>query len=329
MSQAGRVQLFIPKVLILFACISTYCAEQSQAQDQTQINGLAYLDYYYTFAAVQDSLEGQNGFQYRRLYLSARHTFSEKITAFARLEATETSIQPFVKDLYLQWAWHPSHNLRFGVVPPPAFQATEEVWDYRSLEKTILDLFGVVSSRDMGIRADGALLGEDRLNYALMFANNNSVRPETYRGKRLYGQLEAHPSERIVLTLGGDYGELPDPETEMYRVSALVGYVSTTLRAGIETFWHRSGTQTSEGAERVVGASVFASGWFTPRWGIVGRIDRVLWEHSDVDGEIYAIAGVAYRPHPSVRFIPNAYLSKQDNLDALDLTGRFTVEFEF
>lgn len=329
MYQARRTPLFILRALVLFACISIISHEQSRAQGRTEITGQAFLDYYYDFAAVQDSLEGQNGFTYRRLYLGARHTFSEEIFAFARLEANDSDIHTFVKDLYLDWAWNPNHSLRFGITSPPVFQVSEDVWNYRSLEKTVLDLFGFVSSRDMGIRADGAILGEDRLNYAVMFANNNSVRPETYRGKRVYGQLVSWPGERIVLTLGGDYGKLQEPDPDMYGVSAFAGYVTAKVRAGVETFIRQTGVRTSEGAEQAAGISTFASGWFTPRWGVVGRFDRVLWRDSDRDGEIFAIAGVAYRPHPAVRFIPNAFLTKRDDLDEVDLTGRFTLEFEF
>ncbi len=319
----------ISRVLILLACISLLCDEPSQAQSRTDIGGQAFLDYYYNFAAVQDNLEGQNGFTYRRLNLSARHTFSEDIFAFARLEANDSDIHTFVKDLYLYWAWNPSHSLRFGITSPPVFGVTENVWDYRSLEKTVLDLFGFVSSRDMGIRADGVILGEDRLSYAVMFANNNSFRPETYRGKRVYGQLVARPGERFVLTLGGDYGKLQEPDPDMYGASAFAGYVTAKVRAGVETFIRQTGVRTSEGSEQAAGISTFASGWFSPQWGIVGRVDRVVWRDSDRDGEIYAIAGLAFRPHPLVRFIPNAFLRKQDDLDEVDLTGRFTLEFEF
>lgn len=329
MIHVRRVRRYSLRILLALTCLSALQLKQGLAQDRTRVNGLSYLDYYYNFLALDDSLEGQNGFTYRRLYLSASHTFSDEFSAFARLEATESSIQPFVKDLYLRWNWNPVHTLRFGIVPPPVFDVTEDVWDYRSLEKTVLDLFDIVSSRDMGIRADGALLGDDKLSYAVMVANNNSVNPEEYRGKRVYGQLVARPLQQLVLTASADYAELAESAGDAYRISGLVGYVSSAFRAGLEPFWHQTGFETTEGMEQIAGVSAFASGWFSERWGIVGRFDRVVWTNSEAEGAIYAIGGIAFRPHSSVRFIPNAYLTKSDEVDDVNLTGRMTLEFEF
>ncbi|HET6569123.1 MAG TPA: hypothetical protein VFG50_14245, partial [Rhodothermales bacterium] len=182
-SRLTRTVVLLLAFIWICHAAATEC--RAQAENPLHISGLAFLDYYYTIAAPDGSeLEGQNGFTYRRLYLTADYKISEAFSGRARLEANDGSIQPFVKDLYLRWTLPSHHTLRFGIIPTPAVELSESVWGFRSLEKTPLDLFGFVSSRDMGVRLDGTAFGNGILSYNVMFANNNSVRPEDDPHKR-------------------------------------------------------------------------------------------------------------------------------------------------
>ncbi len=127
---------------------------------QPKISGLAYGDYFYN-AAVSDSTKANlNGFQFRRIYITADFAVSETFDSRFRLE-TDQSINSntpggklgvMVKDAWLKWKnVFSGSDLIFGISPTPAFDISEAAWGYRSLEKTIMDLRGVVPSRDFGV----------------------------------------------------------------------------------------------------------------------------------------------------------------------------------
>ncbi|MCZ7612909.1 MAG: hypothetical protein M5T52_05070 [Ignavibacteriaceae bacterium] len=93
----------------------------------------------------------------------------------------------------------------FGIQPPPSFDVAEDYWGYRSLEKTIMDLRGIVSSRDFGVALKGKLNSGGTINYCLMYGNGITVDTETDRYKRSYAHIDLKPSENIDITVYGDY----------------------------------------------------------------------------------------------------------------------------
>lgn len=323
----------------LFLCGLALAAPPAGAQDAFDLGGTAYLDYFYVLQNSVEAQEGRNGFTYRRLYLTTDYRISESFSARARLEARGSSVavrgpNPFVKDLYLRWRGDSGHSLTFGVTSPPAFTVSEDVWGYRSLAQTTLDLFGIVDSRDMGVRAQGPLLPEGRLQYALMVGNNNGVLDEEDRSKRVYAQLQGFPSERLAFTLGGDYAAYEgqwdeDQRDDGVTLNAFAGLVTGLFQGGLEGFWNRTHFTDDTEADRV-GLSLFGVLHLTEKIDVIGRFDRARIE----DNEIllyrnFAVLGVAYIPHPQVRFIPNLHLEKVDLVDEADLLGRVTLEFVF
>ena len=59
-------------------------------------------------------------------------------------------MDPLVKDAYLCYQWN-GRSLYAGQSPTPIWSITETVWGYRAVEKTIMDLNKIGSSRDNGI----------------------------------------------------------------------------------------------------------------------------------------------------------------------------------
>jgi hypothetical protein len=247
-----------------------------------------------------------------------------------------------VKDLYLRWRPGGGHAVYLGITSPPVFEVSERVWDFRSLERTAIELSRVAASRDFGLRADGPIpVGrEGLLRYAVMVANNEGVFPEDDESKRGYAQLEVHPTEALVFTLGGSVAGYPgedggdETRTGAADANAFVGYVADTWRAGVEGFLQHT-SYTDDRALDLVGVSVFGTVWITPSVGVVGRFDRVRQEAFGDDEDepeavlsSFAVGGLAYRPHERVRLIPNVRWAKPDDGEA-DLQGRFTAEFSF
>lgn len=291
-----------------------------------------YMDYFYNFADPSSEAEGLHGFQYRRLYLTADYTLSEAFSGRARLEAPEGAAELSgvkVKDLSLTWDYSGAHSATLGVTPPPAFGLAEGVWGYRSLARTVMDLQDVADSRDLGLRVNGPLFGDGMVRYAAMIANNtNTGFVETNEHKRLYGQLQVRPTDQWLLVAGADYAAFPDDREGGTRLSAFAGYTGDAFRVGLEAYWYQL-TRTSAATRTDTGGSLFGIVEVAPAWELIGRLDRTWTSGIGPDRyDTFVVAGIAYRPHPSVALIPNLRLEDRDDGPA-NTTGRATVEIDF
>ena len=317
------------------AFFSVSLSHAVHAQEKIKLSGLAFADYEYLLASPVEGEEGQNGFGYRRLYLTTDFTLSEAFSGRARLEANDADPHPFVKDLYLKWSISQGagHQLIIGVSPPPVFAISEEVWGYRSLEKTILDRNGVVSSRDMGVAARGPITSGGALQYGLMVANNSGVRAETDKYKRVYGQLVWYPAKPLTLTLGGDYAGYGDERTDGTTLHAFAGYQTRPFRVGIEGFVNRihlAAAETGADTNDLAGITVFAAVRLGKAWEVVARFDQVERDLGGIEtGESFFMAGLAYQPHTNVRFIPNVLVSQEREDEQALVNGRITLEVRF
>ena len=302
---------------------------RARAQENVRLSGLAYLDYYYILASPDTAREDLNGFQYRRLYLTGDYLISDAFRVRARLEASDASINPFVKDLYLQYQSKSGHAVFFGIVPAPGVDTGDEVWGYRSLEKTLSDRVGQNPSRDFGVRVHGPLTAGGAVRYVLMAGNNSAVRPETDRYKRIYGQVSARPGQPWLLALTGNYAAYGDERKNGTVVTAQAGYLKGVHRVGAEAVWSRM-NYVGDVSGDLVGLSVFGALAVSEGWTIIGRADRVRSELGAArEYATYGIASLAYQPHPQVRLMPNVMVSKVDAVDRAEVAARFTVDIVF
>lgn len=326
----------------LVACALLGLVRPVAAQGPVTIGGLAYVDYYYQLTSPDDAEEGANGFTYRRLYLTADAPISDAFSARARLEANNSSLGPrgpvpFVKDLFLRWKVGGGHALTIGVTSPPIFGVAEDVWGYRSLEKTLLDLNGVAPSRDFGVRANGPITSDEKLRYGVMVGNNSGVFPEDDKYKRVYGQLEYYPTDELVFTLATNYAAFEGEQESQVAVSGLAGYVTDTWRAGVEAFV-QSEAFTMTDDLTTSGVSVFGAVQLTEQWGAVGRVDRVKRERfaDPADAPVlvtryttFGLVALVYQPHPQVQLMPNLLVSDSDGAETASTLGRVTLSFTF
>ncbi len=218
--------IFILISLILFTVSLTF------AQTGGKLSGLIYSDYYYN--AVRDTgitslpnvarggPEDLNGFDLRRAYLTYDYIISDNFTTRFRLEADGRALTDngrigvFVKDAWVRWKEIlPGQDIIFGIQPTPAYEISEAYYGYRSLEKTIMDLRGVVTSRDFGLALRGNITGD--LNYWFLFGNYSGNNTERDKYKRLYGQLSFKPVKNMITTFYGDLEfrpEIKDPASD-------------------------------------------------------------------------------------------------------------------
>lgn len=319
----------------ILLCLLLGVAPPAGLHAQTiDIGGLAFLDYFYNLSSMVDADEDLHGFTYRRLYLTTDFELSDRFAGRARLEANDATSGshgpvPFVKDLFVTWAYAGGHSATFGVAPPPALEIAEGVWDYRSLEKTILDFQGVVNSRDFGIRFDGPITTRGLLRYAAMIANNNASRPESDAYKRAYVQISAHPSQAFSMVVGADRAGYGDLRASSTRVSGFGGYAAAAFRVGLEGFWMLLNMDNSDEFAHT-GVSLFGSVRVAPRWEVVARVDRSKEERPGADLiETFFLGGFSFQPNEFVRLIPNIWVLHMDGTDEAEVTGRFTVFVTF
>ncbi|MFB6229532.1 MAG: hypothetical protein ABEL04_00110 [Salinibacter sp.] len=337
---------------VLFALLTVVGGRPVLGQT-IDLSGRAFGDYFYAASApdsvrgvlpyplsVPDSArEGLHGLTYRRLYLTLDFQLSRRLKGRARLEANDGTTGPsgpipFVKDLWVEWQYWGGHSATVGVTEPPAFEISSNVWGYRSLERTILNRRGVVDSRDFGLRLDGPLLADGTVRYAFMYGNNSAARPEQNQNKRVYGRLSASPSGRIVLAAGGDYATHGDHRDRSLRLSAFAGYEGEDVRVGLKGY-RAATTRTDTTSVREYGASLFGHLHVTQNWGVVARADWTLrlppaTDPLDVDPvESLLLAGVTYRPHPSVEVVPNVWIRNSNRHNRSDVLLRLTLDLTF
>jgi len=316
--------------------------EQARAQSQIELSGLFYMDYEYIAASSDSGSVGDNGFRYRRVYLTTDFEISEEFSGRARLEAQTSRLSAgkplaFVKDLWLKWkgALGEGHDAVFGVQSPPSFTASEKAWGYRSLERSIMDRNGAVGSRDFGVQLKGQFAKDGQVGYGIMFGNNSSVIGETNRGKRLYGQLSWTPSDRVSMTIGGDYAtDVPfspdDTEANRANANAFASYDAGKVRVGAEGYYRQTSFDGLERSDFAGGVSVWVIARVASKAELIARVDRVDREIDQKEiGETFVLVGLAFLPHKQVRFIPNVWISKFDSNDNPTVLGRVTIHADF
>jgi len=187
-------------------------------------------------------------FQIRRIYLTYDNDISEKFTARFRLEgnmiasengssSTASRVsgsslsQLYVKDAYVKWKnIFAGSDLIFGVQPTTAYDISEGVWAYRSLEKTIMDLRGIISSRDLGLALRGKFDDGGMFQYWFMVANNSAQDDAVNRYKRVSLNLQVKPVKNVIVTLDGDYrsqDKINDPASTTVPKATLPNNVLT------------------------------------------------------------------------------------------------------
>ena len=188
--------------------------------------GMAYADYYFNLQNHDYSRKGQNGFQFRRIYLTYTTPVTDQLTARLRFEGASsgfrergTNITPFVKDAYLQWS-RGDHTLTFGLSSTPTWALVEAHWGYRPVEKSPQDLHQFGSSRDFGISMKGPLGGG---GYFVMVGNGAGTSSESNRYKKIYGALNYPLGVKAVVEGYFDYEPGEDGRGK-YTILTLQGH---------------------------------------------------------------------------------------------------------
>ena len=361
------------KIIFLgFLCLIVLKPNFAQEVGEGKISGYMFGDYFYNILrdstinnlnnTGQTGIQDLQGFDFRRIYFTYDYTISSDFSTRFRLESqTLVSVEntlflTYIKDAYLKWKnIFSGSDFIFGIQPTPAFVVAEDFWGYRSLERTIMDLRRIVSSRDLGASLKGKITSTGRVKYWLMYGNGTSIGIENDKFKRLYSQVDLQPSEKWRVTLYGDYRFKTNKTYQIIDENFLNDALTTDLfigygekdkyAIGFESFWQvtfNDNIQVEETAyvidnRNALGVSLF--GWY--------KFDQMLvavgrWDYYDpnISGDYRAdarnlfIAGLSFNVHEKVAIIPNFLFEtyeQPDNGVTIDpsLTGRITFYFEF
>ncbi len=354
------------KFILLFITIAfAQSTLRAQEKPSAKLSGYMFGDFFYNIArdttigsisnAATGGVQDFNGFQFRRIYLTYDGDISPTFTSRLRLEGSVGS--PFIKDAYIKWKnIFDGSDLVFGLQPTPAFEISETIWGYRSLEKTIMDLRGIVSPRDLSVSLRGKMDEQGMFGYWVMFGNNSSTGAESDKYKRLYGHLQILPAEKILVTIYADYkmqravNDLKSTTTpkatlnhNALTTALFAGYTEKgSFNAGVEGFLqstpndYRDRSPDSLVTKNAIGVSFFGSVNVGSDLTIVGRFD--LFDpntHSTAVGDArnYFTLGADWKADRSVSIIPNIqyeiYEAGGGRTFDPSLTARITLFYTF
>lgn len=265
-------------------------------QAQGKFDGYMINEYYSVLSHNNEDFEGQHGFWFRRIYLTYNADITDGIKMRLRFEmnspgsfTTSSSLNPFVKDAYLSFKLG-GQSMKAGIQGPPTFETIEEIWGYRALEKTPLDLLGLRSSLDFGISMKGNLDSAKKATYIVMYGNGSSNKAETNQGKVLYGFLSFQLTDGLYAEVYGDYESQPD-DKNYYVYQGFTSYSGDWGRLGLQ-FANKHYSHNDTSLDYTV-LSVFTVIKAGEKTEIIARYDR---NFGDGFQESFKGSGIAYVP---------------------------------
>lgn len=300
---------------------------------QGSFKGYMFGDYYYVASHHNEDYEDRNGFWFRRIYFTYNNQLTEKIKMRLRLEMAspgdfdeKDKMVPVVKDAWVNADLGGGQNLVFGLVSTPTWGSNvEDIWGYRSLEKTPLDLMKLGSSRDFGIGLQGDLDKNGTVSYNLLFGNGESNKSETNKGKKFYGSLAFKPVEGLLLEAYGDYETTKDKKN--YTVyQGFAAYQGDWGRIGLLYANRHYDHEDTDLDWSIFSGFVVISA--SEKMDFIARYDKMLGEpiaktidyipFSTAAPSNLIIGGISYEIAKSIWLIPNVKYVFYDDPDVGD-----------
>ena len=339
-------------IALLLIAISSASMAQESGPKNGKISGLMYGEYFYNIKAA-DSVKDVNGFQFRRIYFTYDQQIAESFDIRFRLEANEVTLTTknlfgvFVKDAYIRWnnIFEGSSAL-FGISPTPGIEMVEKFWGYRSLEKTIMDLNRLSSSRDFGVDLKGRMDGEGKYNYWVKLGNSAGSETEFDKYKRFYASFILEVVKNFEVMAFGQFTARPNKTDAVdnaaktnngFLLDASMHYQQgKAFSLGVEGLYQTISNNyrkvSGEPYVDQIAVGVSAFGWveLIEKLRFVGRYDY-LDTNTDADNakSDLVIAGIDYAALKNLHVMPNFYYRSYRGASP-DLTmARITLHYDF
>ena len=332
--------------LVKFISLTSYAGEG-------KISGYYIGEFYHVLTSHDDSYQGRNGFQYRRIYMNydkkidnswaIRLRYEMNSPSFNSGTVGSTKITPYIKHGYLKWT---NQDFRFttyfGLSGTPTFANVEKNWGYRSLAKSPEDLHKLGSSTDFGLAIKGSFDNEKKIGYHIMVGNGKGTKGEDNSGKKGYLSLFAKPTKNILVEAYGDFESL-DEQPNKILTHVFLGYQATAFRLGFLASYRLGATKNEE---KVIAGSLFSSVILIEnKLSFVARFDQLLDPNPNGNKISYiphntkatsstVLLALDWQPVSDVKVMPNMvmiFYGKPEGLEQpdIDLMPRLTLYYKF
>jgi hypothetical protein len=304
----------------------------ASAQNMPKFSGLFFGDYYYvlqhdasntsvnptsTYSPAAGGVlqKDMQAFDYRRIYLTVDDSIAQDFSARFRLESDPsasnvgTKLSTMVKDAFIKWNnITDGGNVIIGVQGTPEINMAEGIFGYRSLEKTVQDLHGISSSRDLGVSYNQKF--SDAVTAGLLVGNNSGNSPlttTTDRYKAAYLYLQFNPVKEFTILLNGQYNGVGYDSLNRSG-DVIVNYANSDFSLGAQYFMDGLSGRTTL---RRNGLSL--NGWvgLVDNLRLVARYDMYT-PNSDTKNTSFSnsvqnliLGGLDWSVRKNVHFMPN------------------------
>ncbi len=330
------------------AVVPSTAQDAPKSDPGIKISGLAFGDFFWMAANHNEALKDRNGFWFRRLYLTFDKAMTEQLDMRLRFEmnsagnfTSDQRLEPFVKDAWARWKFTDQHQVYLGLSPTPTMNVVDEIWSYRFLEKSLLDLQRIGATRDLGVAFRGRLGSGQKVRYHLMFGNGSNTRGELDRGKGTTASLGFYPNDSWVLEFYGDYNKLP-VGADRNTYSAFLAYKRDWGRVAVQ-YAHQERKGLSPVSLDLM--SVFGFFHLSPKLTLIGRYDRMFDPNPEGANIPYIpfdptakfhffLAGIDWKVAEEFSLLPNIEVVRYDRREdgtrpATDVIPRVTFFYRF
>jgi hypothetical protein len=200
---------------------------------------------------------GRNAFLNRRATVGYEYFFSKEVTGKIVYDASSNQLQQGFVDVRNVVS---SVDLKIGLMQTLSSEVTEKIWDYRSLEATVLDRKKFTDEFDMGLTITGRTDAQGSMYARLAVYNGNGLLPENDKVKKIAFAAGTWFDKSSVMELYADYENLPFGQSTI-DMKVFYGMTSSTFAFGAEGFYRMERKMSLSGQDKTpVGGSLFT--WF-------------------------------------------------------------------
>ena len=308
---------------------TTKPVEQTMESSSGKFIGSMFNDLFYVIQEpkagnLSKTTSGRNADILRRANIGYEYFYSKDVTAMIVYDASANVLQQGFAEIR---NLGPMMDLKVGLSQTLSSETVDKIWEYRSLDATVLDKNGMTNEFDMGLTLTGRMNSQGTTYAKLAVYNGSGTAPENDKLKKLALGIGNWFDKSSVLDLYVDYENVGAGRSTI-TAKAFFGMIASKYTFGVEGFYRMN--RKFAGTKDVVPAGGSLFGWMEMMKAtrFVLRVDMVdpdLNVSSTGYRELYLNAGVDYAPVANVHLIPNfGYVKELKKGSGTDIADNMT-----
>lgn len=334
----------------------------AQDKPKGKFNGVLFGDYFYKIEGDSSGSSNQyssyssktTGVTVRRARLHYEHSFNENFAGNFGIELNDVTkidnkVSFMVYDAQFEWKnLVPNSSIYFGLMPAPTFVwgMSENMYGYRSLEKTIADKNRIGTALEIGAMMKGKFDKEGKYGYTVMLGNGKGSSAEVSKFPKFYSSLYVKFLDDFVAEAYFDY---QNNYSEQYRITAksVLAYKNKDYTFVFEPFFqNRNNAVKLSAPQNPIGFSLSAKVNLLKRDNVEKTEALNIfarYDYFDPDSnngtlgfkENFFIAGLDFLPFSSFHIMPNIWLNTYKDKSSSnisrpnDIVGRVTFWYQY